>query len=70
MRQLHEKSDHSRIRPGPVEKLQKIPSSPEAANNPQEMAFFLVRLHPPTGDRHSLRHRGQNSGQDGIVCPD
>jgi proteic killer suppression protein len=51
LRQLHEKNDRSGIRPDLVEKLQKILSSLEAANGPQEMALPMFRLHPLTGDR-------------------
>jgi toxin HigB-1 len=52
LRKLYEKNDRSGIRPDLVEKVQKILSALEAANNPQEIALPLFRFHPLTGDRH------------------
>jgi toxin HigB-1 len=52
-KQLYEKSDCSGIRPDLVEKVQKILSTLDAANGPQDMALPMFRFHPLTGDRRS-----------------
>jgi proteic killer suppression protein len=54
LRQLYEKSDRSGIRPDFVEKIRKILSALEAANDPQEMDLPLFRFHTLTGDRRGI----------------
>jgi toxin HigB-1 len=51
LRRLYEKNDGRGIRPDLVDKVQKILSALEAANNPEDMALSLFRFHPLTGDR-------------------
>jgi proteic killer suppression protein len=48
---LHQKNDRSGIRPDLVDKAQKILSSLEAADVPEDMALPMFRFHPLTGDR-------------------
>lgn len=51
LRRLYEKNERGGVRPDLVEKVQKILSALEAANNPEEMALPMFRFHPLTGDR-------------------
>jgi proteic killer suppression protein len=51
LRRLYEKNDRSGIRPDLVDKAQKILSSLEAADAPEDMALPMFRFHPLTGDR-------------------
>ena len=51
LRRLYEKNDRSGIRPDLVEKVQKILSSLEAANGPEDMVLPSFRFHPLTGGR-------------------
>jgi len=51
LRWLHEKNDRSGIRTDLVDKAQKILSSLEAADAPEDMALPMFRFHPLTGDR-------------------
>ena len=51
LRRLHEKNDRSGIRPDMVDKVQKILSSLEAADTPEDMNLPMFRFHPLTGDR-------------------
>jgi len=51
LRRLHEKNDRSGIRPDMVDKAQKILSSLEAADSPEDMDLPMFRIHPLTGDR-------------------
>ena len=51
LRRLHEMNDRSGIRPDMVDKAQKILSSLEAADSPQDMDLPMFRFHPLTGDR-------------------
>ena len=51
LRRLHQKNDRSGIRPDMVDKIQKILSSLEAAESPEDMNLPMFRFHPLTGDR-------------------
>ena len=51
LRRLYEKNDRRGIRPDLVDKAQKILSSLEAADAPEDMALPMFRFHPLTGDR-------------------
>jgi proteic killer suppression protein len=51
LRRLYEKNDRSGIRADMVDKVQKILSSLEAADNPQDLNLPMFRLHRLTGDR-------------------
>lgn len=51
LRRLHEKNDRSGIRPDMVDKAQKILSSLEAADSPEEMNLPMFRFHSLSGDR-------------------
>ncbi len=51
LRRLHEKNDRSGIRPDLVDKAQKILSSLEAADGPEDMALPMFHFHPLTGGR-------------------
>jgi len=54
LRRLYEENDRSGVRADLIEKLQKILSTLEAANVPEEMALPSFRLHPLTGNRRDV----------------
>jgi len=49
LRRLHEKNDRSGIRRDLVDKIQRILSSLEAADTPEEMDLPMFRFHPLIG---------------------
>ena len=51
LRRLYQENDRSGIRTDLVDKIQKILSTLDAANGPEDIVLPLFRFHPLTGDR-------------------